>query len=388
MKVLHVIPSLWQGDGGPSNALRAMERALAAHGVTVETATTDDNGPGMRSGKAGHGPIVEEGTVRRYFAKRSEFYKWSPGFARWIAHAVGDYDLLHLHALFSFTTTAASQAARRAGVPYVVRPLGTLAPWGMEHRRPWLKRASLRMIEAPLLHHAAAVHFTSDEEMREAAALRIDMRPVVIPLGIDIPPPSAHSPRDACGSVQALFLSRLHPKKNLEGLLDALAMLREEFPRLRLTIAGSGDPEYASALRARADALGLADRVSWLGFVEGEAKHRAFRDADFFVLPSHSENFGIAAAEALAYGLPCVLSGGVALARDVVAAGAGLEIATSAESIAAGLRLIMPPAARAPMQANALRLARERYSLDAMGARLKQLYMDISGSHRGLPAKR
>jgi glycosyltransferase involved in cell wall biosynthesis len=387
MKVLHVIPSLWHGDGGPSNALRAMERALAAQGVTVETATTDDDGPGRRSGKAGQGAVVEEGTLRRYFAKRSEFYKWSPGFARWIARAVTDYDLLHLHALFSFTTTAASQAARRAGVPYVVRPLGTLAPWGMEHRRPWLKRASLRMIEKPLLHHAAAVHFTSNEEMREAAALRIDMRPVVIPLGIDMPPPAMRTPA-ADGTVRALFLSRLHPKKNLDGLLDAMAMLREEFPQLRLAIAGSGDTEYASALRARADALGLSSRVTWLGFVEGQAKRRAFDDADFFVLPSHSENFGIAAAEALAHGLPCVLSSGVAIAREVAAAGAGIEVATSAESIAAGVRLIMPAAARAPMQASALRVARERYSLDAMGARLKQLYLDISVNRRGLPAKR
>jgi glycosyltransferase involved in cell wall biosynthesis len=387
MKVLHVIPSLWHGDGGPSNALRAMERALAAQGVTVETATTDDDGPGRRSGKAGQGAILEEGAVRRYFAKRSEIYKWSPGFARWIARAVADYDLLHLHALFSFTTTAASQAARRAGVPYVVRPLGTLAAWGMQHRRPWLKRASLRMIEAPLLHHAAAVHFTSEEEMREAAALRLDMRPVVIPLGVDMPPAAVHTP-SADGSVRALFLSRLHPKKNLEGLLDAMAMLRDDLPQLQLEIAGSGDPEYERTLRARSDALGLADRVNWLGFVEGDAKRRVFEGADFFVLPSHSENFGIAAAEALAYGLPCVLSSGVAIARDVAAGGAGVEVAASAESIAVGLRLIMPPAARAPMQAGALRLARERYSLDAMGARLKQLYTDISGSRREFPAKR
>lgn len=387
MKVLHVIPSLWQQDGGPANALRAMERALAAQGVTVETATTDDDGPGRRSSKAGRGAIVEEGSVRRYFAKRSDFYKWSPGFARWIAHAVTDYDLLHLHALFSFTTTAASQAARRAGVPYIVRPLGTLAPWGMEHRRPWLKRASLRMIETPLLHHAAAVHFTSDEELRQAAELRIDMRPVVIPLGIDMPPPVVRTP-PADGTVRALFLSRLDPKKNLEGLLDALALVRNDLPQCKLVVAGSGEPGYEASLRAQADALGLADRVRWLGFVNGEAKRRAFEDADFFVLPSHSENFGIAAAEALAHGLPAVLSSGVAIARDVAAHDAGVEVATTADSIAAGLRLIMLPAARAQMQANALHLARERYSLDAMGTRLNQLYADISASRRGLPAKR
>jgi glycosyltransferase involved in cell wall biosynthesis len=383
MKVLHVIPSIWEGDGGPSHALRAMERALAAQGVTVETATTDDAGPGARNGKAAFGPLHEDGATRRYFAKRSDVYKWSPRFAYWIANAARDYDVLHLHALFSFTTTAASQAARRAGVPYVVRPLGTLDPWGLAHRRPWLKRASLRLVEAPLLRAAAAVHFTSEDEARQAASLRIPLRPAVIPLGIAMPAAVQRTPSPD-GSVRALYLSRLDPKKNLEGLLDALAAVREELPQLQLTVAGGGDPAYARALRERGQALGLHARVRWLGHVAGEAKRRAFEEADFFVLASHAENFGIAAAEALAHGLPCVLATGVAIAGEVAAAGAGLAVAPQPDAIAAGLKLMMPPGTRASMSALARRLAHDRYSLDAMGARLKQLYADIL---RGLPAR-
>jgi glycosyltransferase involved in cell wall biosynthesis len=383
MKVLHVIPSLWQGDGGPPHALRAMERALAAQGVTVETATTDDAGPGARNDKAGSGALREDGVTRRYFARRSDVYKWSPGFARWIARAVRDYDLLHVHALFSFTTTAATQAARHAGVPYVVRPLGTLDGWGLAQRRPWLKRASLRLIEAPLLHAAAAVHFTSEDEARQAAALRIPLRPAVIPLGVEMPAAIQRTPL-ADGGVRALYLSRLDPKKNIEALLEALALLREASPQLQLTIAGAGDPAHTQALQDRARALGLGSRVSWLGHVEGEAKRRAFEDADFFVLASHAENFGIAAAEALAHGLPCVLADGVAIAKEVADAGAGIAVAPSPDAIASALALMMPPDARAPMSAQALRLARESYSLDAMGARLKQLYTDLL---RGLPAR-
>lgn len=384
MKVLHVIPSLWAGDGGPSHALRTMEQALARQGVTVETATTDDAGAGARSGKSG--AQVEDGVLRRYFTKRADVYKWSPGFGRWIARAAADYDVLHLHALFSFTTTAASQAARRAGVPYVVRPLGTLAAWGLAHRRPHLKRASLQFIEGPLLRAAAAVHFTSDDEAHEAAALGIAMRPAVIPLGVDLAPSPARVPR-ADGVVEALYLSRLAPKKNLEGLLDALALLAAELPQLRLAVAGGGDASYERLLRDRADALGLGERVRWLGVVAGDAKRRALQDADFFVLASHSENFGIAAAEALAHGLPCVLGQGVAIARDVEAAGAGVSVAPTPQAIAAGLKLMMPSGARTAMSEHALRLARDRYSVDAMGAQLKQLYTDIVAG-RGLPAKR
>jgi glycosyltransferase involved in cell wall biosynthesis len=386
MKVLHVIPSLWQGDGGPSHALRAMERALAAQGVRVETATTDDAGPGRRNGKSVTTALSEDGVTRRYFAKRADFYKYAPAFGRWIAAGARDYDLLHLHALFSYTTTAASRAARRAGVPYVVRPLGTLDAWGLAHRRPWLKRASLRVVEAPLLRHAAAVHFTSEDEARQAAALGIPMRPAIVPLGIDLPPPRARVAAE--GTVCALYLSRLDPKKNLEGLLDAFAQLQRDEPQLRLTIAGDGEPAYARSLRARASALGLEARVHWLGRVDGEAKRRAFEDADFFVLASRSENFGIAAAEALAHGLPCLLATGVAIAGEVAAAGAGLVVAPETEAIAAGLRLMIPAAARTAMSAQARCLARERYSLDAMGANLKQLYSDILAGGHGLPAAR
>lgn len=387
MRVLHVIPSLWQGDGGPSSALRTMERALAAQGVTVETSTTDDAGPNAHEIRGEGAPVDEDGVTRRYFPKRSDFYKWSPDFARWISGAAGSYDLLHLHALFSFTTTAASRAAQRHGVPYVVRPLGALDEWGLQHRRPWLKRLSLRFIEGPLLRGAAAVHLTSEEEARQAHALGIPLHPAVVPLGVETPfGVSARTPANG-STVRALYLSRLAPKKNVEGLLEAMALLRPELPQLRLAIAGDGDAGYVRALRERADALDLGDRVSWLGHVAGPAKRQAFEEADLFILASHSENFGIAAAEALALGLPCLLGEGVAIARDVADAGAGLSVAPTPGAIAAGLRLIMPASARASMSAAALRLARERYSLDAMGARLKQLYTDILAT-RGLPSKR
>ena len=233
MKVLQVIPSLAEAHGGPSRALTLMERALAAQGVAVETATTDDDGPGRRNGRPAGRPLAENGAVRRYFPKRLEFYKISPGFARWVWRHAGDYDIVHIHALFSFTSVAAAWAARRAGVPYVVRPLGTLGRYGMGRRRPWLKRLSLAWLEGPILRHAAAVHFTSEAERQEAEALGVPMRGALVPLGIE-PGPAAD-----VAAMQArfpalregrcvLFLSRLDPKKNLEGLLRAFS------PPLRL----------------------------------------------------------------------------------------------------------------------------------------------------------
>jgi glycosyltransferase involved in cell wall biosynthesis len=391
MKVLHVIPSMSRVHGGPTQALAMMERALTAHGVTVETATTDDDGPGRRNGKAGGRPAFENGVPRRYFSKRVDFYKVAPGFARWIAHEARSYDLLHIHALFSFTSTVAARAARRFGVPYVVRPLGTLDAWGMAQRRPALKALSMRWIEGPMLRHAAAVHFTSDEEAAQAGALGIPLRAAVIPLGVETrATPSVTGAKLARANGHcALYLSRLDPKKNLEGLLDAMGMLALDLPQLQLLIAGNGAPDYVAGLKARAQRLGLADRIRWLGHVEGADKAEAFAAADVFVLPSFSENFGIAAAEALAAGLPCLLGQGVAVAKEVVGAQAGLATRPDAPSIAEGLRrIIASDSALQAMSANARRLAAEQFSTQAMGARLKRLYLDILNAPHGFSAAR
>jgi glycosyltransferase involved in cell wall biosynthesis len=364
-----------------------MERALAAQGVTVETATTDDDGPGRRNGKPCGRPLPENGALHWYFAKRLDFYKPAPAFARWIRAEVGRYDLVHIHALFSFVVPVAAWAARRAGVPYIVRPLGTLNAYGMQLRRPGLKAMSMRFIEAPVLRGAAAVHFTSEQEAAEARAAGVALREAIIPLAVEAAEPTPRASAQLQGAPGLLFLSRLDAKKNIEGLLEAVALVNDDMPGLRLVVAGAGSPDYVAALRARAVSLGIAGQVTWAGHLEGEAKARAFADADVFVLPSFSENFGIAAAEALAAGLPCVLGEGVAIAGHVVQAQAGVAVAPDAASIARGLRLMIGDKDRLRhMSSNAKHLAQERFSMQAMGESLKRLYTDIlngaNGFHR------
>ena len=471
-----------------------MEQALSANGVQVETAATDDDGLGRTNGKPLGVPVVSTGaTIHRYFHKTTDFYKISLPFARWIAGNVGQYDVIHVHALFSFTSIVAARAARRAGVPCVIRPLGVLNRYGVTQRRPWVKRVSLKLIEGPLLHEAAAVHFTSEAEKREAETLGIPMRGVVIPLGVESDDTSdrtqsgiarndatkqsseairAESALDrhlsACFHAQAgglrprdeenrerqgggeaedtlltqytqlagmrvvLFLSRLDPKKNMEGLLHAFHLLVRtpagrnspspqpstldgeggsnwiasspppprndviasvdsarqssirrsditvEGEKWILLIAGDGDPKYVRSLKQMSEQLGLSDRVVWAGYLEGESKVAAFAAANVFVLPSHSENFGMAAAEALMHGLPCVLGKGVALAEEVEEAGAGLAVDPDPEAIAAALeKVLSDESLRMKMSQRAKALAQNKYSMEAMGKSLVRLYEDI-----------
>jgi len=360
-----------------------MERALTAAGVDVETVTTDDDGPGRHISKRMAEPIDENGVTRWYFPKQTEFYKFSLPLYRWMRREIHRFDVVHVHAVFSFASVAAAWAARRAKVPYVIRPLGLLNSYGMTQRRAILKSLSMRMIEGPLLRDAAAVHFTSEAEQREAESLGWPIRSVVIPLGVEpfaLPLPemflSLHPTLRHRRRI--LFLSRLDPKKNVETLLAAFATVRAECADVALIICGDGNAEYIARLKDLASRLDIADSVVWAGKVEGQIKHAALACADLFVLPSFSENFGIAAVEALIAGLPCVLSHGVAIATEVSAAKAGVSVEPTAEAVTDGIRLFMNDAARRTAAANQAKwLAEDRYSASAMGGKLVALYSEL-----------
>lgn len=384
MNVLHVIPSLSLSHGGPSQAIRAMEQSLLAQGISVETATTDDDGLGQRIAKPLGQRIAEEGAVRWYFKKNTEIYKCSWSFAHWLSSCARNYDLIHIHYLFTFASSYAALCARRNGIPYIIRPLGVLNRYGLTKRRPLLKKASLRFLEGPILQHAAAVHFTSAAEQREVESLGYSLKKgVVIPLATTAfesanPLPLSKLLPEVSGKRVILFLSRLDIKKNVEGLLNAFAQIAKQYSDSHLVIAGSGEHAYVVKLKGLAKNLGIQNRISWPGYVQGEIKKALLRDSILFVLPSYSENFGIAVAEALAAGLPCVVGRGVALAEQVELVGAGLSVNTDSADIANGIRNILDSETRRTnMSMRASALASAEFSDIVMGKRLRVLYEDI-----------
>ena len=321
-----------------------------------------------------------------HFRKQTEFYKVSLPFRSWIRNHVRDYDLVHIHALFSFTSNCAARAARRVGVPYVIRPLGVLNRWGMQNRRRLLKALSFRFVEQPALNHAAAMHYTARAEQAEAEQSGATARGAVIPLGLELegfaslPSPELFFRRcpQAADRTVVLFLSRLDPKKGLDLLLPAFAQVKEHHPHALLVVAGSGDEDYVRGLQQEAARLGLAGDVAWPGFLAGADKLSALAAARVYVLPSYSENFGIALVEALAAGVPCLSTEGVAVSEDIRERDAGLVVAPQVAPLAAALdRLLGDAALRARLGANGRRLAQERFSLGVMGAALKKLYESI-----------
>jgi glycosyltransferase involved in cell wall biosynthesis len=391
LKVLHVIPSLSRKHGGPSYALPLMERALRGAGVDVSVATTDDDGPGARLSVPIGVAVTENDSTRFFFRKQTEFYKWSPSLARWLSHRVSTFHVVHVHALFSHASITAARAAYRHNVPYVVRPLGVLNRYGMTQRRVALKHVSLRFVERPLLRRASAMHYTTDQERIEAEETGATAPAAIIPLGLDLEP--FLSPCKAGAFIErfpavrqhdvVLFLSRLDPKKGLDRLLDAFPTVRQRHPNALLVIAGHGDEAFVAGLKKRAVDLSIADATLWTDSLHGEMKRAALALAKVFVLPSYSENFGIAAAEALACGVPSVLTPEVGISADVRNADAGLVVDGEPTRLSdAIVRLLKDPILAATTTANARHLAREQYSLEAMGFALSTLYERILRGHK------
>jgi glycosyltransferase involved in cell wall biosynthesis len=376
MKVLHVIPGVAMRYGGPSAAALAMCRALRAAGHDPMIATTDADGPDRLPLEL-ETPIEYEGVPVVFFRRVwSESLKYSPRLSRWLAQHISEFDVVHVHALMSHACVAAARVAAAAGVPYVLRPLGTLDEWSLG-QKPAKKRLFMASVGRSMLAGAAAVHATSPEEAASVTRAWPEARVVLIPLGVDEAAFSGEwRPVDP---PYVATVSRIHPVKALDVLVDAFAAATAGGERAawRLVIAGSGDPEHVAALTTHIRQSPAADRVTMAGWVDGGAKERLLSGASLFALTSRHENFGVGLAEAMAMGVPVLVTRGVHLSPLVEAAGAGWVTPLESAEIDATLRVAMDDlAARHARGAAARRLA-EQWRWPAIAQQLIDLYRRI-----------
>jgi poly(glycerol-phosphate) alpha-glucosyltransferase len=312
---------------------------------------------------------------------------WSPALARKLEQAAGDLDVIHSHSLWMLPTHYAARAAARRGVPVVYTTHGFLEPWALAHSR-WKKRLAGWAFQDRDLRSAACLVVNSLAELASVRAYGLRNPVAVIPNGVNLEDSAALPPREEferrCPAVRGqrlcLFLSRLHEKKGLGHLVEAWSRISREIGDWHLVIAGPDDG-YEARLRERVAALGLAGSVSVAGPLYGEAKRAAWSLADAFVLPSFSEGFSMAALEALAAGLPALLTPGCNFpeaARD----GSAIEVEPTVDGTTNGLRrlLEMSDAERRAMGSRGRTLVESGYTWDAVAARTRAVYDWARGS--------
>ncbi len=397
MKVLHVIPSVAPVRGGPSHAILAMVKALKAQGFDVEIATTNDNGSDLLNVPLHQrieyeqvpvwffprfSPAIACGAAHGAIASLQEF-TISRHLTTWLWRHLSEYDLLHIHAIFSYPSTVAMAIARLKQIPYIVRPLGQLCEWSLQ-QSAFKKQAYLTLLELANLNHSRALHFTSKQEQQEVAKLGgLLTTGFILPHGLSIPPPIANARHRLRQLLQVppdqpvlLFMSRLHPKKGLDYLIPALGKLAHQ--RFTFVLAGSGSREYEAEVDALIVAAGIRDRTYLAGFVADELKDILLQGADMFALTSHSENFGIAVLEALAVGLPVLITPGVALACVVEEYQLGYVSELDSSAIAQCMQHFLSYRQKAKeMGDRARQLILEKYTWNHTASNLIEVYTAI-----------
>lgn len=382
MKILHIIPSIALIRGGPSQAVIEMVRALRKLNIDAEIATTNDNGDRVLD--VSLNTKTEYQNIPCYFfanfpSKTLPRYAVPYKFIPWLLNHGREYDLLHIHGIFSCLSSLTMTICRIRKIPYIVRPLGQLCTWSMEQNTR-KKQIYLNLIERANINQSQGIHLTSEQEQKEASLLNFKTNNFILPHGLSISPIIKDARKKLRNHFQLseneliiLFMSRIHEKKGLDYLIPALSKAKNQ--KIIFIIAGSGTPEYEQQIDTILKNYNLKNRTICPGFVNGELKNLLLQGSDLFALTSHSENFGIAVLEALAAGLPVIISPEVALASMVKKYNLGYVTQLNISSITDAIDdFCLNYQAVQDIKYRARQLVIEKYSWESIANRLVAIY--------------
>jgi glycosyltransferase involved in cell wall biosynthesis len=388
MRVLHVTPYFAPafGYGGPPNSILGLCRALQAEGVDVEVFTTTADGtrelrPSPPEGDRYAGVLVRYfplATPRRMFQAQ--------GLGAALAAAAARADLIHIHGLWTLPAWTAARIARRLDIPYVISPRGMLDAGSLAHHAA-RKRIAYWTVERRNLAGAAFLHATSAVEAKALEARGAGAPVITLPNGVEAPaagPPARGAFRGRLGippgAPLVMYLGRIHPIKRLDLLAAVFERLREARPDAQLVIAGADEAGYRRALEPHFARSGPS--VHWTGALGEAEKWALLADADALVLCSDSESFGMSIVEAMAAGLPVVITQTCPW-EEVETARAGFWVPQDAEAIADGLQEILAQPAKAREMGERGRwLVRSRYAWDTVAAVMTERYRVAASGRR------
>lgn len=360
MRILHYIPSIDRKSGGVGSYVALLAKDL---GRLVELHVATHRTANMFPMENAEVHYIT--TWKRPLKMRCEWLKLLDDVRP---------DVVHVNTCWMPSCAMVQKWAQKAGFYVVLSPHGMLEPWILR-RNYWTKKLpALLLYQKTAIRDADCLHATAESERANLLSLGWNTNVGVVANGVDVSDVAMKTSWRRTGKI--LFLSRVHPKKGIEFLLEALAGLMDT--DFQVLIAGEGEPSYVSSLKECAARLGIAQRVTFVGGVYGEEKWRLYREADCFVLPTYSENFGIVVAEALASGTPVITTKGTPW-QDLESRGCGWWTEIGAQPTAEALMSFLSCSAEQleTMGRRGRHLIEEKYSTQKVAQDMLNLYQRL-----------
>jgi glycosyltransferase involved in cell wall biosynthesis len=382
MRILRVISSVNPEAGGPINGLINSSKELLKLGHNIEVLTLDD--PKSTWLIEFPFPVVSFKGFLGTLNFNYYFYKW-------LDSNVNKYDVVIIHGIWQFHSFATAKACVKNKIPYVMFTHGMLDPWfNLNNQLKKFKKIIYwKLFEQFSINNSSAVLFTSEEERNLARNVFLPYSPVERVVAYGCPLFDGSSDKLIMSFYQrffelkncrvGLFLSRIHTKKGVDLLIEAIARIENLPDDFVLAIAGPDSNGLTQRLKEQVTKLNLETRVVWLGMLQGEVKWGAFHAAEFFVLPSHQENFGIVVAEALSTSTPVLITNKVNIWREIDAAQAGFVANDDVEGIQFLLEqwFESSEAVKKSMSDNAQLCYRDNFSIKAAASDLSKVLNEV-----------
>ncbi len=363
MKVIHFIPSIDRTSGGVGVYMQLLAKELGKLcNLYIVTSVSENPLP------------LENAKIITIPFKITEFRKMKKEWCK-LLHEIKP-DLVHVNCCWMPQSAFTQKWAQKLGYKVILSPHGMLEPWIIS-RHYWTKKVpALLLYQRAAIKNADYLHATAESEKANLLKLGYNKKIEVIANGIDID--SIRMKDNWERKKKILFLSRIHVKKGIEFLLEAVAILKEQLKDYTINIAGEGDANYIASLKNKAKELGIERFINFCGGVYGEKKWKLFREADIFVLPTYSENFGIVVGEALACGTPVITTKGTPWEElNTKHCGWWTEVGTEATKEALASFLTLSADELKEMGYNGRELIENKYSTKKIAQDMYSLYNKI-----------
>jgi glycosyltransferase involved in cell wall biosynthesis len=385
LNVTHVVGSIAKSRGGTSQSVHLLCENLTRCGCRTNICTTDDH---LYNDSAAPVDTSLVNLRQAHIIQLPGRITFARQFRQTLSSVSHDSQIIHSHGLWLKINHDSSMVAEKNKKIHIISTRGMLQPWALNHKS-WRKKLAGYLYQNKNLRTATCFHATSYAEAENIRQLGLTNPIAIIPNGIDITPYTQINGKECIiskwpqlkGKKIALFLSRIHPIKGLLNLAEAWAGLYKDFPNWQLVIAGPDENGYQKQIQAALAATGADTATTFTGPVENQSKYSLYALCDIFVLPTHSENFGIVVAEALAAAKP-VITTKAAPWSDLQKYNCGWQVDCDAESLRQQLRsaMLLLDKQRDQMGQRGRQLVKQKFSWTAIANSMIATYAYLMGS--------